>query len=250
MYDINIVQYERQKVFLYFALFVLLIMMAMFLSVLILSRKPTEDIATNSSSVECMEVNDVEYNRNYMCYVYHKISNNEYECASPYLTDHYPENGIDFSYKSSDPSKCSYNFVPYENETPILVIIAAYAMSIGIPTYFFVITIKEIKTLNRIINSLTILNTRGKLIKNYPCKIVSTNMYVNNVNKKKFIINYNGTIIETEPRLIKDIPSITSKADLLIDESNPNINYIDLEINRISGNLESDYYKDTNTQNN
>lgn len=68
---------------------------------------------------------------------------------------------------------------------------------------------------------------------------------------KYLIIDYilpNGNKLELRKRINKYNQLKMQKyncVDLLIDENNPKKYYIDIDINRISGNLDSDYYNGT-----
>ena len=72
-------------------------------------------------------------------------------------------------------------------------------------------------------------------------------MVVNNVPIKRPVIDYtlpSGTVIQLygDPRHDRKTADADGLVDLIIDESNYENYFIDFEINRLSGNLETDYY--------
>ncbi len=67
----------------------------------------------------------------------------------------------------------------------------------------------------------------------FPNKIVTNSIFING---QRYELNKNFDILRTYTTP-KD-----GFIDVLIDENNTNNYYIDFEINRISGNLDSDYY--------
>ena len=78
-------------------------------------------------------------------------------------------------------------------------------------------------------------------------------MVVNNKRIFKPIVEYtlpSGSVItlEGDARHDKKLSDEDGLVDLLIDENNPSNYFIDFEINRLSGNLPTDYY-DANNNN-
>ena len=100
----------------------------------------------------------------------------------------------------------------------------------------------------RIINEL---NQKGKLIKNLKYHLENSDITINNVKIQRPVVDYklpSGSIITLygDPRYDKKSFDSDGLVDLVIDESNPDNYFIDFEINRISGNLPSDYYDEKN----
>ena len=96
---------------------------------------------------------------------------------------------------------------------------------------------------------IAILNKSGKLVKNIPYKIEDTNTTVNGVQGIRIVIDYalpNGSMVtlKGDPRYDGMTSDADGMVDLVIDENNPDIHFIDFEINRISGNRPEDYFKD------
>ena len=79
-------------------------------------------------------------------------------------------------------------------------------------------------------------------------------MKVNDVSIQCPVVKYtlpSGETIELkgDPRHDRKLSDDDGMVDLVIDESNPENYFIDFEINRISGNLPSDYFQQPQTPN-
>lgn len=117
-----------------------------------------------------------------------------------------------------------------------------------LPLIFIVVSVVNITKVIKRIKSINELNKKGKLVKNLPYHLENTSMAVNNVPIQMPVVNYSLPSGETvvlygDPRHDKKIADADGMVDLVIDESNPENYFIDFEINRISGNLPTDYYK-------
>lgn len=92
------------------------------------------------------------------------------------------------------------------------------------------------------------MNEHGKLVKNIPYTLEDTNVTIMNKVIKKPVINYVtqlGEVIKLEgdPRYDHKTSDADNMVDLVIDENDLTNYFIDFEINRLSGNLSSDYYQ-------
>ena len=126
----------------------------------------------------------------------------------------------------------------------VFIIVSLVLLVIGLILLF-----KNIKK----INNIKYLNTHGKLVKGIPYSMQETNISVNNRRLLKIVITYtlngNTYTLSSEPRYDNKVNDSDNLVDLLIDENNPKNYYIDFEINRLSGNLPTDYYNMNNTNN-
>ncbi len=143
-------------------------------------------------------------------------------------------------YDSKNPKKC---MTTYETATNWLLLVYCIIPLISIALGGMLVA-KSKNALKRI----AILNKSGKLVKNIPYKIEDANMVVNGVQGIRIVIDYalpNGSMVtlKGDPRYDGMI-SDNGTVDLVIDENNPDIYYIDFEINRISGNRPEDFFKD------
>lgn len=101
--------------------------------------------------------------------------------------------------------------------------------------------IKQIEELNKI----------GKLIKGIPYRLVDSNVCINDEPLSQIEIKYTLSsgqelTLHGEPISIRKRVESIGKADLVIDENNPDNYYVDFEINRILGNTSADYYVNPN----
>lgn len=117
-----------------------------------------------------------------------------------------------------------------------------------LPLIFIVVLVVNITKVIKRIKSINELNKKGKLVKNLPYHLENTSMAVNNVPIQMPVVNYSLPSGETvvlygDPRHDKKIADADGMVDLVIDEDNPENYFIDFEINQISGNLPTDYYK-------
>ena len=116
-----------------------------------------------------------------------------------------------------------------------------------IPILFITIAVVNIRSINKRLKVVNQLNQKGKLIKNLPYHLENTGIVVNNVQIQRPVVEYtlpSGSTITLygEPRYDKKAEDTDGMVDIVIDENNPSNYFIDYEINRLSGNLPSDYY--------
>ncbi len=128
-----------------------------------------------------------------------------------------------------------------------------------LPIGLFFIGIYGIVSVNKRIKFFEELDKNGKLVKNLPYRLEDTGQTFNNVPQMRIIVNYqlpDGNIVRligsaSGNEIAKNKDGLV---DLVIDENNPDNYYIDFNINRLGGNLPTDYYDNSggkeNLQNN
>lgn len=98
--------------------------------------------------------------------------------------------------------------------------------------------------------TLSILNKRGKLIKNLPYRIEQSGYRDDYGYDMPMIVvdcvmaKGNKVTLHGAPRRDLKVRDRDGKVDLVIDPKNPDNFYLDFEINRLSGNRKSDYYRE------
>ena len=124
-----------------------------------------------------------------------------------------------------------------------------------LPLSFMILSIINIRRINRRVALINELNKKGKLIKNLSYHMENTGIVYNNIKIYEPVVDYvlpNGTklIWHGDPRFDLKNSDADGMVDVVIDEDNPDNYFIDFEINRLSGNLPSDYYNNSMEQNN
>lgn len=95
----------------------------------------------------------------------------------------------------------------------------------------------------------------GKLVKNLPYTLEATETVINNKRLMRPVVNYilpNGnTVVLRGNNMYAEEANNNRMIDLIIDANDPTNYYLDFSINRLSGNLTTDYYnnQETNNQN-
>ncbi len=118
-------------------------------------------------------------------------------------------------------------------------------------TVFIIIIINRKKKIKR----LEELNKIGKLIKGIPYRLVNSNTYSGDDPLSQIEIKYilsSGKEVTLHGDPISNSKKVErfGKADLVIDENNPDNYYVDFEINRLLGNTSADYYVNPNGEEN
>ena len=116
-----------------------------------------------------------------------------------------------------------------------------------IPLVFIIISSVNIHKISNRVKLIKELNTNGKLIKNLPYRLENTGMSVNGVQIQRPVVDYtlpSGSMITLygDPRHDRKIADADGLVDLVIDENNPSNYFIDFDINRLTGNLPTDFY--------
>ena len=180
---------------------------------------------------------------------YYNIRGKEYKCSSQGGSSIMPSTkNRKVYFDSKNPTRCMTDYSRGNNKW-ILLFLLLPIVFIGTAVYNIIKVNKRIKLINN-------LNTTGKLVKNLPYRLENTGMSVNGIQIQRPVVDYtlpSGTTInlQGDPRHDKKVADKDGMVDLVIDEANPNNYFIDFEINRLSGNLPTDYYTNNQTfQNN
>ncbi len=122
-----------------------------------------------------------------------------------------------------------------------------------LPIGLFFIGIYGIISMNKKIKFFEELDKNGKLVKNLPYRLEDTGQMVNNAPLMRIIVDYqlpNGNVVRligsaSGSEIAKNKDGLV---DLVIDENNPLKYFIRFNINRLSGNLPTDYYNESNIE--
>ena len=171
---------------------------------------------------------------------YYIVDGNSYMCSSNSSTSNNPgTTNRKVYYNSKDPSVC---MTEYSNSNNAFLLIFTI-----LPLMFIVVAIININKVIKRIKLINELNKKGKLVKNLRYHLENTNMAENGIPIQRPVVNYilpSGAtvVLYGDPRHDKKTADEDGMVDLVIDENNPENYFIDFEINRISGNLPTDYY--------
>lgn len=233
MYDINTKKIKRKNHFYLMFLIVGFIFLLIIGGMVVFNYKKL--VGLNSSTMSRgvrikSSIND-DGNTMYSSIYYYRVDGIDYSCSPNSLLKTNPgtENKKIY-YNSKKPSKCMPN--------PFNLNIWTYSFLLLIPIFIITFSIRNIKKITQKIKKIEELNTKGKLVKN-----LSFQLKIG----KKYAVNYtlsSGDTVTLYSNSSYDKKKNGNKTvDLVIDESNPRNYYIDFEINRLSGNLPQDYFK-------
>lgn len=244
MYDINLKNVKKSKnffrIFLIGGLLFVLILGGIVVSTILKSFSMDSEVMSVSVDIDSYVDDDGE-----MMYspIYTYVVNDErYTCkANSYSSSKPSDKNAMVKYNSKDPSSC---MTSTDNKTVLF-----FALFLFIPVIFIIVGIKGIGRVNKRVATINELNIKGKLVKGLPYTLERTNIEVNGTPLMKIAINYTLSTGETvklygEPIHDGKTSDADGAVDLLIDEANPSNYFIDFEINRLSGNTSSDYYRD------
>ena len=146
-------------------------------------------------------------------------------------------------YDSKNPNNCITEYSKSSNKILILVMI--------LPLIFIVVAIHGLSKTKKRVKAILELNQRGKLIKNLPYRMENTNVSVNGVPLQRIVVDYTlptGSTITLRGDTRSDGRQRDNDGlvDLVIDEQNPDLYFLDFDINRLTGNTPSDYYNPAN----
>lgn len=245
MYDINTKNIKKGKnfyyIFLAFGLFFFILMGTVTLSNYI--KLFSMDSSTTSTSVRVESHSDDDgymYSPTY----YYKVDGKSYSCTSDISSSNYPgTTNKTVYYDSKDPSKCMTEFSKSNNNFFFLFII--------IPVVFIVVAVINIRKIRKRVKLVNELNKKGKLVKNLPYYLDGAGISINDNEIQRPVVKYtlpSGSIITLygDPRYDLKSCDEDGMVDLVIDENNPNNYFIDFNINRLTGNLPTDYYNQNN----
>lgn len=246
MYDIDTSNVKKGikffLMFLFAGVFLLGILLAILIMNIINYKSLDSEIVPNH--IEINTYKDSDGDTMYSPIYYYNIRGKEYKCSSQGGSSIMPSTkNRKVYFDSKNPTRCMTDYSRGNNKW-ILLFLLLPIVFIGTAVYNIIKVNKRIKLINN-------LNTTGKLVKNLPYRLENTGMSFNGIQIKKPVVDYtlpSGTTItlQGDPRHDKKVADKDGMVDLIIDEANPNNYFIDFEINRLSGNLPTDYY--TNDQ--
>ena len=250
MYDINTKNVKKSKNFFYIFLAVGLLLLIIMGGIFIFSivKQNSLDSTVLSERVEIKSYIDDEGVTMYSPVYYYSVHGEEYTCGSNSSSSYNPgtQNNTVY-YDSKNPSNCMTEYSKSSNYFLLVFMI--------LPIIFILIAVVNIRKVNKRVKEILVLNNRGKLIKNLPYRLENTGTVVNGIPIQRPVVEYSlpsGAQITLygDPRNDKKQYDADGMVDLLIDESNPAVYFIDFEINRLSGNLPQDYYQQININQN
>ena len=248
MYDINLENLKKSKKFYLIFLTIGLLLLVIFCVFQIshymtLSRL---DSITRSTRIITNEEIDDEGDVSYSPVYYYEVRGIEYMCSSNLSSNIKPNTSNEkVYYNSKNPKDCMTEYSKKNNK--MFFIILAFSLIL------LIIGLINIMKINKRIRIIDVLNQKGKLVKNLPYQLENTGVVINDVPIQRPVVEYtldSGSTITLhgDPRHDRKWSDEDGMVDLVIDESNPNNYFIDFEINRLSGNLPSDYYDEGQIQ--
>lgn len=242
MYDINLKNVKKGKNFYFIFLAAGLLFLAIISVILFFNFKQRNELDSQitSSHVDVRQHISDEGSTMYTPVYYYEVNGKEYACGSNASSSFNPGTGNKtVYYDSKNPEKCMSEFSNSINGWLLLFLL--------LPIIFIAIAVVNIKKVNQRVKLINQLNLTGKLVKNLPYRLEDSGIVVNGRPIQKPVIDYrlsSGSTITLygDPRHDGRSFDNDGMVDLVIDENNPENYFIDFEINRISGNLASDYY--------
>ena len=246
MYDIDTSNVKKGIKFFLMFLFAGVFLLGILLAILIMNiiNYKSLDSEIMSNHVEINTYEDSDGDTMYSPTYYYNIRGKEYKCSSQGSSSIMPSTkNRKVYFDSKNPSRCMTDYSRGSNKWILLFLL--------LPIVFISVAVYNIIKVNKRIKLINELNTTGKLVKNLPYRLENTGMSINGVQIQRPVVDYtlpSGTTItlQGDPRHDKKVADKDGMVDLIIDEANPNNYFIDFEINRLSGNLPTDYY--TNDQ--
>lgn len=251
MYDIDTSNVKKGIKFFLMFLLVGIFFLGILLAILIMNiiNYKSLDSEIMSNHVEINTYKDSDGDTMYSPIYYYNIRGKEYKCSSQGGSSIMPSTkNRKVYFDSKNPTRCMTDYSRGNNKWILLFLL--------LPIVFIGTAVYNIIKVNIRIKLINDLNTTGKLVKNLPYRLENTGMSVNGIQIQKPVVDYtlpSGTTItlQGDPRHDKKVADKDGMVDLVIDEANPNNYFIDFEINRLSGNLPTDYYTNNQTfQNN
>ena len=243
MYDIKVDNVKKGKKIFYIFLAVGIIFLAIMLGVLIgnVIKLKSLDASTMSTSIDINQYINDEGSDMYSPIYHYKVGGKEYTCNSNSSSSVRPsESNSLVYYDSKDPTKCMTEYSKSSNTLLLVFLI--------IPLVCITVGVINIKKVNKRVQIIKDLNAKGKLVKNLTYRLENSNMSVNGVTIQLPVVDYTlpsgvTVTLRGDPRHDNKLADADGMVDLVIDENNPENYFIDFEINRLTGNLQSDYYK-------
>ncbi len=251
MYDINLTNIKKGNKMYYLLLGIGIVVLIILMFVIVnnyLTAKQM-DASTTSTKVVVNSELDNDGKTMYSPTYYYVVNGQEYTCSSSSSSSKNPgTSNKKVYYETSNPSNCLTEYSKSSNKM-------IYILTI-IPLVLIALSIFELSKASKRIKAIKKLNQTGKLVKNLPYRLEDANMEINGVSIQKIVVDYTlptgSTItLEGDPRYDRKVGDADGLVDLVIDENDPSNYFLDFEINRLSGNLPTDYYQNppqVNTQ--
>ena len=190
-----------------------------------IKTKMNSDAYTMATRVEINSHRSSEGNMMYSPVFFYSVNNKEYSCSTGTSSSSKPsleKNKI--FYNSQNPEWCisEYDFIQNSIFAGLFFIIALPQFIIGL----FVLMKAIIQR-----NKYKKLKQYGQLIKDIPCRIIPSNITMNDRQGYTIELEYEGLKLKSETKF--DIDIRKSTADLLIDPLNTKNYFIDFDINKI-----------------
>lgn len=205
------------------------------------------DATTMSNKVEVSSYTDDDGDTMYSPIYYYRVNGAKYACKSNISSGSNPGTGNKIVYyDSKNPSNCMTKYSENSNKV--------FGFFLILPITLIIISIINIRKVGKRVKLIKELNKKGKLVKNLQYHLEDTGMSVNNVQIQRPVVEYtlpSGSVVTLygDPRHDGKLYDADGMVDLVIDENNPNNYFIDFEINRLTGNLPTDYYNPDNSSN-
>lgn len=202
------------------------------------------DSETLSIKSEIWEDEDDEGYEYYGVTYTYEVNGLSYECDSnkEYDTRPYGTLTSTIEYASVDPEICNVQGERSDGSEILFMLIWSI-----MPLIFIGLSIYNMNKITKRVRKVKQLNEIGKLVKGVPYEMKETGMSVNEVEIYKPVAKYytpTGVLLELngDARFDHKSEDYDGLVDLVIDENDHTNYFIDFEINRIGGNLQSDFY--------
>ena len=202
------------------------------------------DSETLSIKSEIWEDEDDEGYEYYGVTYTYEVNGLMYECDSnkEYDTRPYGTLTSTIEYASVDPEICNVKGEGTDGSEILFMLIWSV-----MPLIFVGLAIYNMNKITKRVRKVKQLNEIGKLVKGVPYEMKETGMSVNEVEIYKPVAKYytpTGELLELngDARFDHKSEDYDGLVDLVIDENDHTNYFIDFEINRIGGNLQSDFY--------
>ena len=202
------------------------------------------DSETLSTKSEIWEDEDDEGYEYYGITYTYEVNGLLYECDSnkEYDTRPYGTLTSTIEYASVDPEICNVKGEGTDGSEILFMLIWSV-----MPLIFMGLAIYNMNKITKRVRKVKQLNEIGKLVKGVPYEMKETGMSVNEVEIYKPVAKYytpTGELLELngDARFDHKSEDYDGLVDLVIDENDHTNYFIDFEINRIGGNLQSDFY--------
>ena len=242
MYDIDTKNVKKGNKFCFIFLGAGLLFLLVFGGILVFKTLKLNglDSSVMSNKVEIETSTDDDASTLYSPTYYYRVNGEKYVCQSGESSSINPgtDNKIVY-YDSKNPSDCMTEYSKDSNKI--------FAIFLIVPLALILISIINMIKIRKRIKLINELNKKGKLVKNLQYHLENTGMSVNNVQIQRPVVEYrlpSGSIVTLygDPRHDGKLYDADGMIDLVIDENNPSNYFIDFEINRLTGNLPTDYY--------